>query len=217
MSPKRDYDRTRDFSKTPEPRARKGSKKEGRWPLFVIQQHAATSMHWDLRLEADGTLKSWAVPRGPSTDPRDKRLAMPTEDHPLEYVDFEGFIPMDEYGGGPMIIWDRGVYENRSVDKRGKEISVSEGIELGSVKVYLHGQKISGGYALVRTGSKAGERARWLLVKERDSEASARRKPTRTQMKSVVSGRTLRQVIDEEASAADRKKAAKRLAAARAR
>ena len=92
---------------------------------------------------------------------------------------------------------------------------MSEGIELGSVKVYLHGQKISGGYALVRTGSKAGERARWLLVKERDSEASARRKPTRTQTKSVVSGRTLRQVIDEEASASDRKKAAKRLAAAR--
>jgi DNA ligase D-like protein (predicted 3'-phosphoesterase) len=215
MSPKRDYDRKRDFAKTPEPRAGKGSKGQGRWPLFVIQQHAATSMHWDVRLEAEGTLKSWAVPKGPSTDPRDKRLAMPTEDHPLEYVDFEGMIPMGEYGGGPMIIWDRGVYENRSVDKRGNPISVSEGIAIGSVKVYLHGQKVSGGYALVRTGSAPGERARWLLVKERDSEADARRKPTRSQTKSVVSGRTLRQVIDEEASESDRRKAAKRLASAR--
>ena len=216
MSPKRDYDRKRDFAKTPEPRAGSGGKrKKERWPLFVIQQHGATSMHWDFRLEAEGTLKSWAVPRGPSLDPRDKRLAMPTEDHPLEYVDFEGFIPMGEYGGGPMIIWDRGVYENRSVDKRGKPISISEGMKIGSVKVHLFGQKISGGFALVRTGSKSGERERWLLVKERDSEADARRKPARTQTKSVVSGRTLRQVIDEEASEADGPKARKRLAAAR--
>jgi DNA ligase D-like protein (predicted 3'-phosphoesterase) len=210
-----DYDRKRDFSKTPEPRGGGKGATKGRWPLFVIQQHAATSMHWDFRLEADGALKSWAVPKGPSTDPRDKRLAMPTEDHPLEYVDFEGMIPMGEYGGGPVIIWDRGVYENRSVDKRGKPISVAEGVELGSVKVYLHGQKISGGYALVRTGSRPGERARWLLIKERDSEADARRKPTRSQPESVVSGRTLKQVLAEEATDADRKKAARRLAGSR--
>lgn len=210
-----EYRRKRDFGRTPEPSGDGRKKKKGRWPLFVIQQHAATSMHWDFRLEAEGTLKSWAVPKGPSTDPRDKRLAMPTEDHPLEYVDFEGVIPMGEYGGGPVIIWDRGVYENRSVDKRGRKVSVSKAIELGSVKVYLRGQKISGGHALVRTGSKPGERARWLLVKERDAEADARRNPTRTQPESVVSGRTLRQVLAEEGSEADQAAAMKRLTGSR--
>lgn len=198
MSAADEYSRKRDFERTPEPSGSGRRKKAGRWLLFVIQQHAATSMHFDFRLESEGALKSWAVPKGPSTDPRDKRLAMPTEDHPLEYIDFEGVIPMGEYGGGPVIIWDRGVYENRSVDKRGREISVSKAVELGSVKVCLHGQKISGGYALVRTGSKPGERARWLLVKERDAEADARRNPARTQPESVVSGRTVEQVLAEE-------------------
>lgn len=209
---KSEYQRKRDFARTPEPQAAGAKPKPGRWPLFVIQQHAATSMHFDFRLEAAGALKSWAVPKGPSTDPRDKRLAMPTEDHPLSYVDFEGVIPVGEYGGGPMIVWDRGVYENRSVDKRGHDVSVAKAVELGSVKVWLHGQKIGGGYALVRTGSRPGERPRWLLVKERDAEADARRNPTRTQPESVVSGRTLKQVLADEGSEADRAKAAKRLA-----
>jgi DNA ligase D-like protein (predicted 3'-phosphoesterase) len=194
----KEYERKRDFDRTPEPRGNGRRKKKGRWPLFVIQQHDATAMHFDFRLEDEGALKSWAIPKGPSLDPRDKRLAMPTEDHPLEYIDFEGVIPKGEYGAGPVIIWDRGVYENRSVDKRGREISVSEAVELGSVKVYLHGQKISGGFGLVRMGSKPGERESWLLVKERDSEADARRKPAKTQPESVVSGRTLKQVMAEE-------------------
>jgi DNA ligase D-like protein (predicted 3'-phosphoesterase) len=194
----KEYERKRHFDRTPEPRGDGRGKKKGRWPLFVIQQHDATAMHFDFRLEAKGALKSWAIPKGPSLDPRDKRLAMPTEDHPLEYIDFEGVIPKGEYGAGPVIIWDRGVYENRSVDKRGREISVSEAVELGSVKVYLHGQKISGGFGLVRMGSKSGERESWLLVKERDSEADARRKPAKTQPESVVSGRTLNQVMAEE-------------------
>jgi DNA ligase D-like protein (predicted 3'-phosphoesterase) len=195
---KDEYRRKRDFRRTPEPKGTAKRKSGGRWPLFVIQQHSARSMHFDFRLEADGALKSWAVPKGPSTNPRDKRLAMPTEDHPLEYVDFEGVIPKGEYGAGPVIIWDRGVYENRSVDKRGREISVGRAVENGNVKVYLHGQKISGGYGIVRTGSRGGERERWLLVKERDAEADARRNPVRTQPKSVVSGRTLKQVLKEE-------------------
>jgi DNA ligase D-like protein (predicted 3'-phosphoesterase) len=193
-----EYRRKRDFERTPEPAGSGRGKRTGRWPLFVIQQHDATAMHFDFRLEAEDALKSWAVPKGPSLDPRDKRLAMPTEDHPLEYVDFEGVIPKGEYGAGPVIIWDRGVYENRSVDKRGLAVSVSEAIELGSVKVYLHGQKISGGFALVRMGSKPGERESWLLVKERDAEADARRKPAKTRPKSVVSGRTLKQLTAEE-------------------
>jgi DNA ligase D-like protein (predicted 3'-phosphoesterase) len=194
----KEYARKRDFDRTPEPRGDGRRKEKGRWPLFVVQQHDATAMHFDFRLEAEGALKSWAIPKGPSLDPRDKRLAMPTEDHPLEYIDFEGVIPKGEYGAGPVIIWDRGVYENRSVDKRGREISVSEAVELGSVKVYLHGQKISGGFGLVRMGSKPGERESWLLVKERDSEADARRKPAKTQPESVVSGRTVKQVMAEE-------------------
>jgi len=194
----KEYERKRDFDRTPEPRGDGRRKKKGRWPLFVIQQHDATAMHFDFRLEDEGALKSWAIPKGPSLDPRDKRLAMPTEDHPLEYIDFEGVIPKGEYGAGPVIIWDRGVYENRSVDKRGREISVSEAVELGSVKVYLHGQKISGGFGLVRMGSKPGERESWLLVKERDSEADARRKPAKTQPESVVTGRTLKQVMAAE-------------------
>jgi len=195
-----EYRRKRDFGRTPEPKGSRSKKREGRWPLFVIQQHAATSMHFDFRLEAEGALKSWAVPKGPSTDPRDKRLAMPTEDHPLEYVDFEGVIPEGEYGAGPVIVWDRGVYENRSVDKRGREITVSRAIELGSVKVYLHGQKISGGFALVRMGRKPGERESWLLVKERDAEADARRKPVSSQPESVVSGRTIKELLIEKGS-----------------
>jgi DNA ligase D-like protein (predicted 3'-phosphoesterase) len=194
----KEYEGKRDFRRTPEPKGSGKGKSRGRWPLFVIQQHSARSMHFDFRLEADGALKSWAVPKGPSTDPRDKRLAMPTEDHPLEYVDFEGVIPEGEYGAGPVIVWDRGVYENRSVDKRGREISVSKAVELGSLKVYLHGQKISGGYGLVRMGSRQGERESWLLVKEKDSEADARRNPVRSQPKSVISGRTLKQILAEE-------------------
>jgi DNA ligase D-like protein (predicted 3'-phosphoesterase) len=195
---KDEYRRKRDFKRTPEPKGSGKRKSQGRWPLFVIQQHSARAMHFDFRLEADGALKSWAVPKGPSMNPRDKRLAMPTEDHPLEYIDFEGVIPKGEYGAGPVIIWDRGVYENRSVDKRGRQISIAKAVDQGNVKVYLHGQKISGGYGLVRTGSRSGERERWLLVKERDSEADARRNPVRTQPKSVVSGRTLKQVLKEE-------------------
>jgi DNA ligase D-like protein (predicted 3'-phosphoesterase) len=196
-----EYRRKRDFKRTPEPKGSSKRKSRGRWPLFVIQQHSARSMHFDFRLEADGALKSWAVPKGPSTDPRDKRLAMPTEDHPLEYVDFEGVIPKGEYGAGPVIIWDRGVYENRSVDKRGKDVSLGRAVENGNVKVWLHGQKISGGYGIVRMGSRSGERESWLLVKERDTEADARRNPVRSQPKSVVSGRTLKQVLAEEGEA----------------
>src|SRR5918992_1481585 len=130
-------------------------------PRFVIQQHAATSMHWDFRLEVDGTFKSWAVPKGPSTDPRDKRLAMEVDDHSLSWGDFEGVIPEGEYGAGPVIVWDRGTYENLTVDDEGREVPVAEAIAEGELKVRLHGEKLSGGYALVRMGG--GDRERWLL------------------------------------------------------
>jgi DNA ligase D-like protein (predicted 3'-phosphoesterase) len=152
----------------------------------VIQQHQARSLHYDFRLEAGGVLKSWAVPKGPSTNPKDKRLAMPTEDHPLEYADFEGVIPEGEYGAGTVIVWDRGTYRNL------EDEPVEQQVEKGHVAVWLEGKKLRGGYALTRIGR--GKRERWLLVKMDDEGADRRRKPVRSSPESVKSGRTLDEV-----------------------
>jgi DNA ligase D-like protein (predicted 3'-phosphoesterase) len=182
------YRAKRDPARTPEPagRRRRGSRRR---PRFVVHQHDATSLHYDVRLEAAGVLKSWAVPEGPSTDPRDKRLAMPTEDHPLDYVDFEGVIPEGQYGAGPVIVWDTGSYRNLG------GTAVERAVEDGHVTVWLEGRKLRGGYALTRIGR--GARGRWLLVKMDDDAADARRKPVKTQPESVLSGRTIRQVAAE--------------------
>jgi DNA ligase D-like protein (predicted 3'-phosphoesterase) len=150
---------------------------------FVIQQHAATSMHFDFRLEVSGTLKSWAVPKGPSTDPREKRLAMAVDDHPLSWGDFEGVIEEGEYGAGPVIVWDRGDYRNL------RDESMEEALGLGHLSFWLEGEKLRGGWSLRRIGGR-----RWLLVKRRDEEADARRNPVSTQRESVVSGRTIEEV-----------------------
>jgi DNA ligase D-like protein (predicted 3'-phosphoesterase) len=149
-------------------------------PRFVIQQHGARSMHWDFRLEADGVFKSWAVPRGPSTDPRDKRLAMEVEDHQISRGDFEGVIPEGEYGAGPVIVWDRGSYRPLADEPVGKSL------ENGHLSFWLEGEKLRGGWTLRHTDGR-----RWLLVKRRDDEADARRNPVSTQRESVVSGRTI--------------------------
>lgn len=186
------YGEKRDFRKTNEPRGGK-RRKAGR--RFVIQKHAASSLHYDFRLEADGVLKSWAVPKGPSTDPRDKRLAMPTEDHPLDYRDFEGVIPEREYGAGAVIVWDRGTYRNLT-EKEGKEVSVARAIDNGHLKIRLDGEKLRGGYALTRIGK--GKDERWLLVKMDDEEADARRNPVSTEPESVITGRTVEEVLEEE-------------------
>jgi DNA ligase D-like protein (predicted 3'-phosphoesterase) len=196
-----EYERKRDFSKTGEPstqprRASKRSPKR-RHPRFTIQKHAATSLHYDLRLEVDGVLASWAVPKGPSTNPADKRLAMRTEDHPLEYLEFEGVIPKGEYGGGPVIVWDRGVFENISETRSGEKLTLQEALEKGDIKVFLLGEKIRGPYALVRT-SEPGDREQWLLIKKRGEGADRRRKPTSSQPESVLTGRTIEQVLKEE-------------------
>ncbi|MDX1593582.1 MAG: DNA polymerase ligase N-terminal domain-containing protein [Gammaproteobacteria bacterium] len=193
MTTKKRYEEKRDFSRTPEPEG-SGRRRDGE-PIFVIQEHGASSHHFDLRLEVDGVLKSWAVPKGPSTDPREKRLAVPTEDHPLEYADFEGVIPEGEYGAGPVAIWDRGPYENLT-EKDGETVPAGQAIEDGHFLFRLHGEKLTGGYALQRTGQ--GDDARWLLVKMRDDEADARRNPTSTEPESVTSGRTLDEIGDEE-------------------
>jgi DNA ligase D-like protein (predicted 3'-phosphoesterase) len=195
-----EYERKRDFSKTAEPSP--GSKRRGkggpkrRHPRFTIQKHAATSLHYDLRLEVDGVLASWAVPKGPSTNPADKRLAMRTEDHPMEYLEFEGVIPKGEYGAGPVIVWDRGVFENISETRSGEKLTLEEAVEKGDIKVFLLGEKIRGPYALVRT-SPRGEREQWLLIKKRGEGADRRRNPTSTQPKSVLTGRTIEQVRKE--------------------
>lgn len=196
---KKDYDSKRDFSRTPEPRGKKRHRghKSGSEPRFVIQKHDASTRHYDFRLEVDGALRSWAVPKGPSTDPRDKRLAIPTEDHPLEYADFEGVIPADEYGGGTVLVWDRGTYENITC-KDGKEVPIAKALDRGHVLVRLHGKKLSGGYALQRTGD--GTDARWLLIKMDDADADARRNPVSTEPESVVSGRTVEEIAKEEDS-----------------
>ncbi|MGC9529665.1 MAG: DNA polymerase ligase N-terminal domain-containing protein [Candidatus Bipolaricaulaceae bacterium] len=164
-------------------------------PVFVIQKHAASTLHYDFRIEIDGVLRSWAVPKGPSTDPREKRLAIPTEDHPLAYADFEGVIPEGAYGGGTVLIWDRGSYRNLKEDEEEPK-SVSQQIEDGHVTIWLKGQKISGGYALIRTGG--GDDERWLLIKMDDEQADARRNPTSTEPKSVKTGRTLDEIRQEE-------------------
>jgi DNA ligase D-like protein (predicted 3'-phosphoesterase) len=160
MAPKeslRDYYKKRDFRKTTEPKGRK--KKSRGKPIFVIQKHDASNLHYDFRLEVDGVLKSWAVPKGPSTDPKEKRLAIPTEDHPLEYANFEGVIPEDEYGAGTVMVWDRGKYWNIKED----EISIEKALRRGKLEVWLEGKKLSGGYALVRTGKKKDKR--WMLIR----------------------------------------------------
>lgn len=187
----RDYHERRDFARTPEPRG--GKRRAGQQPIFVIQEHAASTHHFDFRLEVDGALASWAVPKGPSTDPRVKRLAVPTEDHPLDYADFEGVIPEGEYGGGTVLVWDRGPYDNLT-EKDGEPVPMAEAIQKGHVAVRLHGEKLKGGWALHRTGS--GSDANWLLIKMRDEAADARRRPTSTQPRSVKSGRTLAEIRD---------------------
>jgi DNA ligase D-like protein (predicted 3'-phosphoesterase) len=160
-------------------------------PRFVIQKHAATSLHYDFRLEVDGTLRSWAVPKGPSIDPRVKRLAVEVEDHPLEYADFEGRIDAGNYGAGAVIVWDAGSYRNLD-DGR----SMAEAIDAGHVKFWLEGKKLIGGWTLQRT--RGGAKPQWLLIKRRDEFADARRNPESSQPESVKSGRTVEDVADHE-------------------
>jgi DNA ligase D-like protein (predicted 3'-phosphoesterase) len=155
-------------------------------PRFVIQQHAASTLHYDFRLEVDGVLRSWAVPRGPSTDPSEKRLAVEVDDHSLEYAGFEGTIGSG-YGAGAVIVWDAGSYR-----VLGEDVDAGEALDAGHLSFWLEGEKLRGGYTLHRTS--AGAKPQWLLIKRRDEQADARRRPTSTQPESVVSGRTIEEV-----------------------
>src|SRR5437879_5172991 len=166
------YREKRDFKKTPEPAPAASDTGEG--PLvFVVQKHAATQLHYDFRLQFDGVLKSWPVPKGPSLNPEDKRLAVMTEDHPLDYATFEGVIPKGEYGGGQVIVWDCGIYAPEEhgkpcFDRARAEKLVRKGIENGKLGVFLQGHKLRGGWTLVHTEDK-----NWLFLKKEDSFANA--------------------------------------------
>lgn len=184
-----EYSEKRDFSKTTEPKPVK-KKKNSKNPIFVIQKHDASKLHYDLRLEIDGVLVSWAVPKGPSLNPADKRLAVMTEDHPMEYGNFEGVIPEGEYGAGPVMVWDNGTYENIK-EKNDKIVPMEECLKNGQIEVFLHGHKIEGAYALVRM---SGQTKNWLLIKMDDEFASRKKNPTSTENKSVISGKTMAQI-----------------------
>ena len=162
------YKKKRNFKNTPEPET--GKAKSGKAKIFVIQRHHASHLHYDFRLELQGTLKSWAVPKGPSLNPADKRLAMMVEDHPISYATFEGDIPEGNYGAGHVDVWDHGTYE--PVDKNGNKISYTQfakDLEEGSIKFVMKGRKLKGEFALVNM--KKDEKT-WLLIKHRDEYAT---------------------------------------------
>ena len=184
-----EYRRKRDFGRTSEPRG--ATRKRTRALAYVIQKHAASRLHYDLRLELDGVMKSWAVPKGPSLDPSVKRLAMQVEDHPIEYNKFEGTIPQGEYGGGTVMIWDRGTYEAESGD--GVD-AVRDGYKRGDLKITMHGERMQGSWVLVRTRRDPKGRAQWLLIKHRDHLAMAGADIVAAVQTSVVTGRTMEEI-----------------------
>ncbi|MBW1979645.1 MAG: DNA ligase [Deltaproteobacteria bacterium] len=164
-------------------------------PLFVVQKHQARTLHYDFRLEVEGVLKSWALPKGPSTDPKQKRLAVPTEDHALEYATFEGVIPEDQYGAGTVMVWDLGTYRNLT-HKHGRLVPLAEAIAAGHLTFWLQGKKLRGGYALTRF--RRGKQESWLLVKMADEEAAAHSDILQTAPRSALTGRTLEEIAANE-------------------
>jgi DNA ligase D-like protein (predicted 3'-phosphoesterase) len=187
-----DYNRKRDFTASKEPRGRAG--KRSREPHFVIQHHLATADHYDFRLEIDGVLVSWAVPKGPSLNPKEHRLAVRTEDHPMDYETFEGRIGKGQYGGGTVQVWDRGTFRNTS-HLKDKDIAAGAALERGHLSFWLEGEKLRGGFSLIRTHQSEKS---WLLIKKNDETADARRNPTSTQRGSVLTGRSLDEIAADE-------------------
>src|SRR5580692_5206350 len=191
------YQSMRDFGVTAEPRGAKNkSQLAGATKSlpFVVQKHAATRLHYDFRLGLDGVLKSWAVTKGPSYVPGDKRLAVQVEDHPMEYGGFEGTIPKGQYGGGTVMLWDRGTWE--------PHVDVDEGLKKGSLKFALHGEKMKGNWALVRMNGRAANESKpnWLLIKEHDEFERGQDGPPITEEApdSVVTGRDLDHIANDE-------------------
>lgn len=165
----KDYNEKRKFNETTEPEGK--TKKSKDKLIFVVQRHAASRLHYDFRLEMDGVLKSWAVPKGPSLDPKDKRLAMMVEDHPYDYKDFEGNIPKGNYGAGQVEVWDSGTYEPLEETRLSDEKELLKELHAGSLKFILHGKKLKGEFALVKM--KNTEDNAWLLIKHKDEFAES--------------------------------------------
>lgn len=180
-----EYKKKRRFNKTPEPGPEKKKTKSGR--LFVIQKHRATQLHYDFRLEDEGVLKSWAVPKGPSLDPNVKRLAMQVEDHPVDYAKFEGVIPEGEYGGGTVMVWDYGTYKP---DEETKDVAAA--LKKGELKFSLNGKKLKGSWVLVRTRDR-----QWLLLKHRDYYTTEE-DVTELAPVSILTRRTLAEIAEDE-------------------
>jgi bifunctional non-homologous end joining protein LigD len=195
------YKKKRSFAHTPEP---VGGKPEKETLHFVVQKHDASRLHYDFRLEMKGVLVSWAVPKGPSLNPADKRLAMQVEDHPYDYKDFEGIIPEGNYGAGTVIVWDEGTYTpiEFTGDKAKDEKALLKGLKAGSLKVVLHGHKLKGEFALVHLKNGREENA-WLLIKHNDKYA--KETDVASKGKSVVSGKTIEQMAKAPARIYGRK------------
>ena len=194
-----EYRRKRDFKRTAEPSGEKASasKRPGRL-RFVIQKHAASRLHFDLRLELDGVMKSWAVPKGPSLDPSVKRLAMQVEDHPIDYNTFEGTIPKGEYGGGTVMLWDRGTYSpDAAASTDEEEDAIRDGLSRGDLKITFHGERLRGSFALIRMkfarDRSSSSKPQWLLIKHRD-EFATERDVVADNMTSVDSGQTMEEI-----------------------
>ena len=186
--PLAEYNAKRDFSRTAEP-AGKVPKARGQTLHFVIQKHAASHLHYDFRLELNGVMKSWAVPKGPSLDPTVRRLAMEVEDHPISYNTFEGTIPQGEYGGGTVMLWDRGTYQ---AEDGGGADALRRGYEKGELRFQMHGKRLQGGFVLARL--RRPGRPQWLLIKRRDEHADPDRDITAEETTSIVSKRTMDEI-----------------------
>jgi|SRR5690606_448839 len=186
------YKEKRDFKKTSEPKGK--TKKAEDSLIFVVQKHDATNLHYDFRLELDGVLKSWAVPKGPSLNPKEKRLAMMVEDHPFDYKDFEGVIPKGNYGAGEVIVWDNGTYHSIETTSRKESIPLlREGLKKGDLKFVLHGKKLKGQFALVNM--KKPKQNAWLLIKKNDEYATE--EDILKDDRSVLSGKGINEIAEE--------------------
>jgi len=191
------YRAKRDFSRTAEPQG--GAPQQNDEPTFVVQEHHARRLHYDFRLEVDGVMPSWAVPKGPSYDPKVKRLAVHVEDHPLDYQQFEGTIPKGEYGGGAVIVWDRGTYRNIT-EHDGRPVPMREAIDRGHVSIWLEGTKLHGGWSLTRTAKPGDRQDAWIMIKRNDEHADPAKDVTATEPASVKSRRTV-EAVKQDANA----------------
>jgi len=189
-----EYRRKRDFARTAEPAG--GGSRRAKRLAFVIQKHAASHLHFDLRLELDGVMKSWAVPKGPSLDPSVKRLAMQVEDHPIEYNRFEGTIPEGEYGGGAVMIWDRGTYDYAGDPADDRDEALRRAYAKGDFKFVLSGERLRGSWVLVRIRRGDPRRPQWLLIKHRDEHAEEGSDVVAEHMTSAVTGRTMEEIAE---------------------